>query len=114
MTRERVNDQDGNAFAAWQELGRPMSPTEREVGVLRDLARPAVSHAALPIAGGRVELGLTLSRHEVTFVELWPVRPSVHEGLDDRRLLGVEDDRLVAEAPGAGRAARLVLGDEGR
>jgi xylan 1,4-beta-xylosidase len=33
----------------------------------------------------------------VTFVELDAVRDTHHEGLDDRRLLGVDDDRLVAE-----------------
>jgi xylan 1,4-beta-xylosidase len=110
VARERVNEQDGNAFAAWRELGRPMSPTARDVDLLRDLARPAASHAALPVSGGRVELDLVLARHEVTFVELRPVRETHHDDLDDRRLLGASDDRLVADAPGNGRAAALVRG----
>ncbi|GIG21489.1 hypothetical protein Cch01nite_22130 [Cellulomonas chitinilytica] len=110
VVRERVNEQDGNAFAAWRELGRPASPTERDLDLLRDLARPATSHAALPVAGGRVQLDLELAQHEVTFVEVRAVRPDRHDGLDDRRLLGVSDDRLVADPPGRGRAARLVTG----
>lgn len=114
VRRERVNEQDGNAFAAWRELGRPASPTEREVDLLRDLARPAQSHAALPVTDGRVDLDLTLARHEVTFVELRPVAVTEHVGLDDRRLLGADDDRLVADAPGAGRGAEQVRGDGAR
>ncbi|MFC6091843.1 GH39 family glycosyl hydrolase [Saccharothrix lopnurensis] len=100
--RERVNEHDGNAFAAWRELGRPRSPGARELAVLRDCARPAVEHRAHAVEGGRVLLDLALRRHEVTFVEVLPVRPEEHPGLDDRRLLGGSDDRLVGDLPGAG------------
>jgi xylan 1,4-beta-xylosidase len=96
VLRERVNEVDGNAFTAWRELGRPMSPDARELEILRRCERPAVEHQRLTAVDGRVELRLVLSRHEVTFVELTPVHDTHHEGLDDRRLLGVDDDRLVA------------------
>jgi len=96
VLRERVNEHDGNAFGAWRELGRPMSPTARELDLLRACARPAVQHDVVRAADGRVDLDLVLARHEVTFVELTPVTPVHHEGLDDRRLLGERDDRLVA------------------
>jgi xylan 1,4-beta-xylosidase len=96
LLRERVNETDGNAFTAWRELGRPMSPDARQLGVLRRCAEPAVEHGRLPIESGRVTLRLSMARHEVTFVELVPVHEAVHEGLDDRRLLGGDDDRLVA------------------
>ena len=97
VLRERVNEVDGNAFAAWRELGRPMSPDAGQLEILRRCERPAVEHHRLRTIGGRAELRLSLSRHEVTFVELTVVRESHHEGLDDRRLLGADDDRLVAE-----------------
>jgi xylan 1,4-beta-xylosidase len=96
VLRERVNETDGNAFAAWRELGRPMSPTERELEVLRACERPAVEHSRLRVDDGRVELRLSLARHEVTFVELSPVTETHHEGLDDSRILGGQDDRLLA------------------
>ena len=35
MLRERVNEADGNAFAAWRELGRPMSLDEHQLDVIR-------------------------------------------------------------------------------
>ncbi|MFJ6673812.1 xylan 1,4-beta-xylosidase [Actinosynnema sp. NPDC091369] len=96
VRRERVNEHDGNAFGAWRELGRPRSPDPRTLDVLRDCARPAVEHRSVEVVGGRVALDLALARHEVTFVELVGVRAEEHEGLDDRRLLGASDDRLVA------------------
>jgi xylan 1,4-beta-xylosidase len=97
VLRERVNEHDGNAFAAWRELGRPFSPDRHTQNLLRESAAPAVEHRAVGVDGGRFELDLTLSRHEVTFVEIVPVEPEQHTGLDDRRLLGVDDDRLVAD-----------------
>ena len=96
VLRERVNDEDGNAFAAWRELGRPMSPDARQLEVLRRCAEPAREHRRLPVVDGRVALDLSLARHEVTFVEVTGVRDTVHEGLDDRRILGRDDDRSVA------------------
>nr|AIA84462.1 CAZy families GH39 protein [uncultured Cellulomonas sp.] len=56
-----------------------------------------MSHDVVQGADGRVDLDLVLGRHEVTFVELTPVTTTHHEGLDDRRLLGADDDRLVAD-----------------
>lgn len=102
VRRERVNEHDGNAFAAWRELGRPQSPTARELDLLRACAAPASSHAHARVQDGRVDVDLVLSRHEVTFVEVLPVTPTHHEGLDDRRLLGGDDDRLVAAHERAG------------
>ena len=72
VLRSSVNEEAGNAWAAWCEMGRPRSP------------RPAARHAAggrragprpprLPVVGGRVDLDLTLARHEVTLVEITPV-----------------------------------------
>lgn len=95
--RERVNENDGNAFAAWRAIGRPRSPDRRTTEFLRDCGRPAVESRPLPVIGGWIDLDLTLARHEVTFMEIVPARVEEHTGLDDRRLLGGSDDRLVAE-----------------
>ncbi|MDQ1306992.1 MAG: xylan 1,4-beta-xylosidase [Actinomycetota bacterium] len=106
--RERVNDDDGNAFGAWREMGRPMSPDRRQLEMLRRCSEPAREHLRLRADGGRADLSLSLARHEITFVEIVEVRETVHEGLDDRRLLGGDDDLLVAghergaDGPGAG------------
>jgi len=93
LHRSRVNDDDGNAFTAWQQMGRPASPTSRQLDALYDAAEPVVTHAAVPVVPAddgtaRVSLHLTLARHEVTLVELDPVRDETPAWLDDARILG--------------------------
>jgi len=86
--RHRVNERAGNAWTAWRDLGRPPAPTPRAMQWLYDAAEPMVEHGTAPVAGQRVWLDLTLERHEVCLVEVQPVTPWRHEGLDDARLLG--------------------------
>ncbi len=86
--RSRVNDDDGNAFSAWRHLGRPASPTSRQLDLLHEASVPGRSHTSLDVAGGRVDLALTLARHEVTLVEIDPVRDETPAWLDDARILG--------------------------
>ena len=88
VVRRSVNETEGNAWTAWRELGRPAEP-------VRAGARPAprrlgavVRHFSLEATDGHVDLDLVLGQHEVTLVELLPVTPDEHPGLDDRRLLG--------------------------
>ncbi|WP_456847136.1 GH39 family glycosyl hydrolase [Cellulomonas sp. P5_C6] len=97
VRRERVNETAGNAFTAWRELGRPASPTVRQLDDLQSCATPALEHSRLTVADGRVTLRLSLSQHEVTLVELTPVVDTIYDGLDDRRLLGGVDDRFLLE-----------------
>jgi xylan 1,4-beta-xylosidase len=86
-----VDETEGNAFAAWQHMGRPRSPSERQVATLRTLAEPVRRHASLPVVDGRVELDLDLRRHGVTFVEITPVVDETPSWLDDRRIVGQDE-----------------------
>lgn len=86
--RSSVSEQQGNAWAAWRELGRPASPGPRQLDALREAAEPARSHRSLPIAAGRVDLQLTLARHEVTLVELTAVVDETPPWWDDDRIPG--------------------------
>lgn len=88
MLRSSVSEEAGNAWAAWCEMGRPPSPTPRQLDALREASQPARSHRALPVVAGRVELDLTLSRHEVTLVEITAVTDHTPPWWDDNRLLG--------------------------
>jgi len=90
--RSSVSEEAGNAWAAWGELGRPASPTERQLSVLREAAEPARRHSRLAVEGGRVELDLVLDRHEVTLVEISAVVDETPPWWDERRLLGLEPD----------------------
>lgn len=50
------------------------------------------SPSSLPVLGGRVDLDLTLARHEVTLVDITPVVDETPPWWDDRRLLGVSPE----------------------
>ncbi|MFG2042867.1 glycosyl hydrolase [Dactylosporangium sp. NPDC048998] len=88
VVRSTVNEEAGNAWTAWAELGRPRSPRPAQLDTLRELAEPARGHRSLPIVDGRVELDLTLSRHEVTLVEITAVADETPPWWDEARLLG--------------------------
>jgi xylan 1,4-beta-xylosidase len=87
--RSSVSEDAGNVWAAWAQMGRPASPDRRQLAALREAAEPARSHRALPVAGGRADVDLVLARHEVTLLELSPVRDETPAWWDDRRLLGL-------------------------
>ncbi|MFJ2903834.1 xylan 1,4-beta-xylosidase [Streptomyces sp. NPDC087212] len=88
--RSTVDEEFGNARAAWQQLGSPHAPGPRALDLLREAAEPARRHQRLPVTDGRVALDLTLTRHEITLVELHPVEDETPPWSDERRLLGRE------------------------
>ena len=92
MLRTRVSEEAGNAWAAWAQMGRPASPSPRQLDALHEAAEPARTHRSLPIDAGRVDLALTLDRHEVTLVELSAVTDETPPWWDERRLLGLSAD----------------------
>ncbi|NUS14738.1 MAG: xylan 1,4-beta-xylosidase [Streptomyces sp.] len=87
--RSSVSEDAGNAWAAWAEMGRPLSPDRRQLAALREASEPARIHRSLPVAGGRVVCDLVLARHEVTLLELTPVTDHTPDWWDERRLLGL-------------------------
>ncbi len=89
VLRSRVNEQAGNAWTAWGEMGQPASPRRRELDMLREAAQPVREHHRAPVSGGRVAIDLTLARHEVTLVELTPVVDETPPWWDESRLLGL-------------------------
>jgi xylan 1,4-beta-xylosidase len=83
-----VREVAGNPRAAWNELGRPLSPSTRQLEVLREVAEPDRRHYQLPVVRGRVDLSLTLTRNEVTLMELTTVQDESPPWLNDRWILG--------------------------
>lgn len=89
--RHDVDETAGNAWAAWREMGRPASPSARQLDALHEASEPARRAFSLPVApgadGGRVDLDLTLGRHGVTLVTLDPVRDETPPWADDARIV---------------------------
>lgn len=90
VLRSSVSEQAGNAWAAWCEMGRPASPRPRQLEALREAAEPWRTHRSVPVDAGRVDLALTLDRHEVTLVEISAVIDETPPWWDERRLFGLE------------------------
>jgi xylan 1,4-beta-xylosidase len=88
LLRSSVSEEMGNAWRAWRELGHPTSPSTRVLTALREAAEPVRRHARLPVVDARVDLDLTLDRHEVTLVELTAVIDETPPWWDEARLLG--------------------------
>ncbi|KUO20870.1 xylan 1,4-beta-xylosidase [Streptomyces dysideae] len=90
VRRSSADEEHGNARTAWQRMGSPRSPRPHQLDVLHEAAEPARHHLRLPVEEGRVDLDLTLARHEVTLVELSPVEEEAPPWADEGRLLGRE------------------------
>jgi xylan 1,4-beta-xylosidase len=89
VMRHDVDETAGNAWAAWREMGRPASPSGRQLDALHEASEPARRAFSLPAGdGGRVDLDLTIGRHGVTLVTLDAVRDETPSWLDDTRILG--------------------------
>jgi xylan 1,4-beta-xylosidase len=88
VQRWAVNQEAGNAWAAWCEMGRPRSPRPGQLDALREAAEPARAHHSVPMVDGRVELVATLARHEVTLFDITAVVNETPPWWDDSRLLG--------------------------
>ncbi|MHC5903087.1 GH39 family glycosyl hydrolase [Streptomyces sp. S6] len=90
VRRSTVDEDHGNAYTAWREMGSPRSPKQAQLDVLHEASEPARSHCRLPLADGRADVRLTLARNEITLVELTPVVDEASEWWDEGRLLGRE------------------------
>jgi xylan 1,4-beta-xylosidase len=98
VLRSCVNEEVGNSWTAWCEMGRPQSPRRGQLDALREAAEPGRSHRQLPVVDGRVDLDLTLAQHEVTLVEITAVVDETPPWWDERRLLGGFSDAKVGSA----------------
>lgn len=86
--RSVVDEEQGNARTARQRTGSPRSPGRHRLDVLHEAAEPGRQHLRLPVEDDRTELDLTLTRHEITLVEVTPLAEETPEWWDERRLLG--------------------------
>jgi len=85
IKRQIVNEQYGNAWRVWKQMGRPRFPSRQAVETLRQVAQPHVMTEQRRATDGVIHLSIVLSKNEVTLIEIEQVRDetSTYVGLDD-------------------------------
>ncbi len=90
INRKTVNEQYGNPWRVWVQMGRPRFPGKKAVDILKEAALPLVSYTRLSSAGNKLLLEFTLSKNEVTFFEISSIKEEseTYYRLDDSMIPG--------------------------
>jgi len=88
FTKQFVNEECANPLKTWMQMGRPRFPDRESVSVLRQAAQPGFCTGRLAAADGYVKVHLSLSRNELTLIELRPILDETDSyiGLDDSHI----------------------------
>ena len=90
VKKQVVNEEYGNAWSAWKEMGRPRNPTHGQIDTLHHAATPALDVSQAAAENGTLLIQHRLQRNEIVLIE---IAPRVDEsdsylGLDDARIPG--------------------------
>lgn len=85
IKRQTVDEEHANPWRTWQEMGRPRFPDQSSVETLRQVAKPLVRTSKIKSDNGKATIKVTLTKNEVTLIELTPVKDETdtYIGLDD-------------------------------
>lgn len=85
IKRQTVDENHANPWKVWKQMGRPRFPDKQSVATLKEAAHPKVSTERLETVGGMCELNLTLTKNEITLIEIQAVNDETETyfGLDD-------------------------------
>ncbi|ANB58769.1 beta-xylosidase [Anoxybacillus sp. B7M1] len=88
MKRQTVNEEYGNPWRVWKQMGRPRFPNRKAIETLRQVARPKVTTERLRAENGAARLSLLLTKNEVTLIEIEPIKDATYtySGLDDSQM----------------------------
>ncbi|WP_096187621.1 GH39 family glycosyl hydrolase [Evansella halocellulosilytica] len=88
MFRETADENHANPWKVWKELGRPRFPSQKQVKLLQTADQPLVRTNQLQTDNQEVSFNFTLTKNEVTYIELQSVHDETdsYEGLDDSLL----------------------------
>lgn len=90
MKRSTINEQYGNPWRTWIQMGRPRFPSRQTVEILKEVARPLVTTSRVEIEGNSLKLPITLAKNEVSLIEIMRIQDESHTylGLDDNKVPG--------------------------
>ncbi len=85
VKRQTVDEDHGNPWRVWQQMGRPRFPAPDQIETLRQAARVRLRTERVFGCNGIWKAALTLGKNEVTLVEISPVedQTDTYDGLDD-------------------------------
>ncbi|NQU43065.1 xylan 1,4-beta-xylosidase [bacterium] len=90
VKRQRVNEDQGNAWTCWRLLGRPRYPSRDQLHSLQDASVPGFEIRRMTASEGHLVLEFTMDRNEVTLIEMEPIEDesASYVGLDDSKTPG--------------------------
>ncbi|MFC1735578.1 glycosyl hydrolase [Candidatus Hydrogenedentota bacterium] len=90
VKQQVVDEENGNPWRVWKEMGRPRYPDAGEIDTLHHAAVPALNFKRMTPENGFLKLKLKLGKNAFTLVELSPLEDetSTYVGLDDSKIPG--------------------------
>lgn len=90
VKKSTINEQYGNPWRTWIEMGRPRYPSRQAVEILKEVAKPLVTTSRTNVEKDCLKLNLKLGKNEVTLVEIMKMEDESHTyiGLDDNKVPG--------------------------
>ncbi len=85
MKRQTIDENHANPWRIWKQMGRPRFPSKSMVQTLKDTAQPLIRTERIANENGGITLTLSLTKNEVSLIELLPVKDETNTyiGLDD-------------------------------
>jgi xylan 1,4-beta-xylosidase len=85
VKRQTVDEEHANPWRTWKQLGRPRFPDRQTIETIRQASVPLLRTSRLTAADGMAALTLTLTKNEVTLIEIMPVyeEAQAYAGQDD-------------------------------
>lgn len=90
IKRSIVNEDYGNPWRTWIQMGRPRFPSKEIVETLKEVARPLVTTSRTEVDNGSLTLKLKLGKNEVSLIQISEIQDESHTyiGLDDSKVPG--------------------------
>lgn len=94
IKRQTVDEEHANPWNTWRQMGRPRFPDRASIETIRLAAAPLLRTCRLRCTDGMATLHLTLTKNEVTLIELTPVHEEAqpYTGLDDGLITSYSQD----------------------
>lgn len=88
VKKSTINEDCGNPWRTWIQMGRPRFPQKHAVDVLKEVARPQITTGSMESENGTIRLRVTLAKNEVSLFEITKVRDEsdTYIGLDDGKV----------------------------